>query len=246
MSFLNLFTFKSLRSTTILCLLFRFFINYMFVAPGVVLEDFAMDFFTLAIIMGTVHLLSSILGLLTYSLVPRRLFFMLVGAVSLLVSLVLLVAVPCVDQDQCSQAEITMQTVLVGVFRFLSCYAYNLMQIYITELFPSQIKPIASQIMSITSCLSFVIIPPIQGFFHSHHLSIFYSFALVSVAVGLIVFGLRETHNIPTPSMIEELAALTAEQKTEPDNKPEVETDSSPPSQEPNPENLSGTVDSIK
>ena len=75
------------------------------------------------------------------------------------INLLLFFFVPCVDRESCSQAEVTIQTIGVFIFKFTGTYVFLFHMMQVTELYPSQVKSIATQVLSIVNALSYLLVP---------------------------------------------------------------------------------------
>ena len=101
--------------------------------------------------------------------------------------------------------QILIQTAGLFTYRLGATIIYNFFSITKLEMFPTQIRPTASQVTAFGSMFSYVVIPWIQGWFESMELSVIYTFAISSIFSVVGTYFIPETYGLDPPEMIKEL-----------------------------------------
>ena len=160
----DLFCFRSLACLTIICLLLRFLMNFSMMSTELMIRDFSFSIYLAGVLVMLPGVLAGALGICTYSFLPRKLVYYACSGVSTLTCILVVALASCPYHTDCDDSTKLAQGIGIIVYKLLVFYSFNLFRIHTSELFPSQIKPIAFQMLSLASSLSLVVVPPVQSF----------------------------------------------------------------------------------
>ena len=138
------------------------FIYYGFVAPQVVLKDYALDIYTGGMIVSVSEIVAPIVGLFLPREMEKKTLILGTSVLAGILSCVLYFCASCDRDEECSNTTKVMQAIGVCVFRFFGCLNRTVFIVYMTEIFPSQARAIGMQAVTILGAVAFVLIPPIQ------------------------------------------------------------------------------------
>ena len=132
--------------------------------------------------------------------------------------LALFVGVPVVFvancEDNCTSFQSIFQTVGLFIFRMFMSFTYTTFILTQFQLFPTQARGIAVQVVSSTGYLAVSMVPVVSKLvLKMFDISVISCFVFNCLIILVLSFFVPETHNNPAPDMIEELAQLEQDTK---------------------------------
>ena len=171
----------------------RFMVCYAYFASELVLKDYAEDIYLNGVVLGVAETIGAVICFVAAEGWSCRKAVWISAFISAGVSFAVFGLVPCEGEQSCSSLEKGMQTVGILVGRLLITVAYCYLVVWLTELYPSQIRGIGVQFNCLANNLSFMVIPPLQSFFERTQQSITVTFGVACLLAGLLSLCLKET-----------------------------------------------------
>ena len=190
---------------TFVCLGLQYCSVFAINIPPLFLRDMSANLYVNGMIIGSAEIFGTILTFFTLLYCERKKALYVSWLVCTVFSLMVFVFFPCVDKSECGPMEKLAQTVGIFVYRFFATIIFNTLSTALTELYPSQVKAIALQFLSIGNNLTYVTVPPLQTFLENAEVSVIISLVFVAFGGFCLTCGIRETFGVDPPEMIEEL-----------------------------------------
>lgn len=137
---MDLFVFPSTRFITIWVILLCFTCNFIYLAPTLITDQFGFDFYLNGVILNASELLTYFVSYFCITRLPRRTFNLVSMTIVFLSCLLLaFLSSNSICTHDCFNPKVVASLVAFFVMRFFLSFFYQLLYIYITELFPVQI-----------------------------------------------------------------------------------------------------------
>lgn len=139
-TYLDLFVFPSTRCITIWASLLFLTCNFLYLAPTMLFDQFGFDFYLNGVILNASELVTYIFSYIYITGLPRRMTNLISMSIVLFSCLALfLLGDNSICTHDCFTPKVILALVALFLMRFFLSFFYQLLYIYIAELFPVQI-----------------------------------------------------------------------------------------------------------
>ena len=190
---------------TLVCLGLQYCSVFAVNVPPLFLRDMSANLYVNGMIIGSAEIFGTILTFFTLLNWERKKVLYGSWIICIAFSFVVFLVFPCSEGDRCGEIDKLAQTVGIFIYRFFATVIFNTLCTVLTELYPSQIKAIAFQVLSIGNSLTYITVPPLQTYLESQNISVIISLVVVAVFGFILTFKIEETFGLDPPEMIEEL-----------------------------------------
>jgi hypothetical protein len=203
-SFLDLFRFPSLRTTTICVSLVFLACNFLYLAPNMILDQFGFDFYLNGIVVNTSELITYVFSYYLITQIPRRQFGLLSFSIVLLSCFALIfLQGKEICTENCFTWKVVIVMVIIFIMRFFFTFYYQLLYVYMTELFPVQIVGSALGLSIVIGSSINPFTPQLLDTVKKTNFPVMAIFCLFSCLGLLGIYFLEETHGRPPIDRVE-------------------------------------------
>ena len=136
------------------------FVQFNFDGPELMLTEFSMSVYLNGFILGISEVFSCIIGYFLVDDFQRRKMIFTATALGLCIGLPVAIVTNC--RDDCSDFQRVFETVGLFVFRMAMSFSFTTYILTQYELFPTQVRGIAVQVVSSTGYLAVAMIPVVS------------------------------------------------------------------------------------
>ena len=138
LNYLDLFRYRSLRQKTIFICLVIFSIDFLYYGPVLLLDSFGFDFYLNGVILDFSEVITYFFGFFLITKIKRRLIGLVLFTISFIccASLIFL-SHKSICVENCWDFKTVLELFVLFVFRFVVSFFFQILIIYINELYPT-------------------------------------------------------------------------------------------------------------
>ena len=206
LTYIDLFRYKSLRRITIPSMILFLSSSILFYMPFYLVTQFGFNFYFNGLIINLSELISFPFCLYSVRTLKRRGFVCMCLVVALLASFILVF----IDKNRictqnCWNVRMVGELGLFIILRFFICMEFQIIYVYIFELYPSQVAVMSFSIESLMVNLSNAFLPELISSMNGVNFPVMILGCLASGVGMLALIPLRETYGELPREKVEEL-----------------------------------------
>jgi MFS family permease len=190
----DLLRYRSLRRVTLLMMLLFVSVNILYYAPAMLIDQFGFDFYLNGLILNLSELGTYFLSYFTVTRLPRRTFNILGSGVALAASFALIfLHTKEICSEDCWNPRDVLELVVIFAMRFFVSFVFQVLFVYITELYPIQVVGLAIGLTGTAGAIPVMFIPELINLIDRSGFPVMALFCIVASLYMLASFFLRET-----------------------------------------------------
>ena len=153
-TYIDLIKYKSLRLTTFCITLVFTSTVFLYYAPLMLINEFGFDFYINGVIINLSELVTYIFSYFAIPTMRRKRMNLTTSSISLVCSLILIfIHTKQICTGDCWNFKVILELIIIFVLRFCASLQYQLLFVYITELYPAQVSSLALGINCRSGCV---------------------------------------------------------------------------------------------